>query len=206
MFAKLTDKSFRTYLLEVVYVDEGRDGEQFTQYAFVIENEDQLAERLGGRVHEPKILKVDYLDREQLALFNMFEYLIANTDFAFKNRHNLEIVTSPLTNTLLCIPYDFDYSGFVFTPYAVPHETVPIDDVGERYNKSLCLTEEECEAARQVFLSKKDEIMNLCSTIHGLDDRVRRRVVSFTEDFFDLMENKRLTMRTFVQQCREMEE
>ena len=205
IFSSLTHKSFQTYLLQVEYVDSGRDNESFLQHAFVIEPEDHLAERLGGRVHEPRFLKEDYMDLEQLALFSMFEYMIANTDWAFANRHNMEIVTSPETNTLLTIPYDFDYSGFVHPPYAVPHETVPIDDVSERHNKSYCMTEEMCDFTRNYMLERKDTVLAACQAVPHLTKRTTNFTMSFVEDFFKIIQSERSARRIFVRDCNQMD-
>lgn len=205
LFATLTDKSFRTHLMQVEYIDSGKDNASFVQHAFAIEPADNLAERMGGRVHEPRILKSDFLDQEQLGLFTMFQYMIANTDWNFSNRHNMEIVTSPSTNTLLVIPYDFDYSGFVHPPYAVPHETVPIDEVSERYNKSFCLTDEMCEATRLYFLDKKEDLLAACEAVPHSTKRTLKFTKSFVEDFLKMIGNEKSARRIFARDCDVMD-
>ncbi|MDX1406580.1 MAG: hypothetical protein R3330_00560 [Saprospiraceae bacterium] len=205
LFGVLTDKSFRAHLLQVEYVDTGRDSARFIQHAFAIEPAESLAERLGGRVHEPRLLKEDYLDPEQLALFSMFQYMIANTDWNFSNRHNMEIITSPETQTLLPIPYDFDYSGFVHPPYAVPHETVPIEKVSERYNKSYCLEDDVCESTRAYIVAKKEELLAACRSTPHMNRRTERFAVSFVEQFMGLIRKSKGAMRIFARDCDPMD-
>ncbi|MDX1478786.1 MAG: hypothetical protein R3301_13830 [Saprospiraceae bacterium] len=205
LFATLTHKSFRTHVLQVEYVDSGRDSASFVQHAFVIEPAESLADRLGGRVHEPRVLREEYMDPEQLALFTMFQYMIANTDWNFSNRHNMEIITSPETQTLLPIPYDFDYSGFVHPPYAVPHETVPIESVSQRYNKAYCLSDEICESTRTLLLSKKDALLATCLATPHLTKRTERFAVSFVEEFFGLIRKSKGAIRIFARDCDQID-
>ena len=40
---------------------------------------------------------------------------------------------------LLAIPYDFDMSGFVHTPYARPETGLGIDDVRQRLYQGFCV-------------------------------------------------------------------
>lgn len=202
MFQTLTDKSFRTHLLRIEFVDTGRDNNTFSRYAFVLENADALADRLGGRVYEPVILKEELLNMDHLALMTMFQYMIMNTDWALRNLHNIEIITDRATNSLLAVPYDFDYSGMVNTPYAVPHPDLPIKEVTERYNVGLCLDEEAAEETRQLFMNKRAELEEACQSLPYLTERTKREVQYTLEEFFKDLENKRLVRKIFVQYCK----
>lgn len=204
MFETLTERSLMARLLRVQYIDAGSGQHQFTRYAFVIENEDQIAARFGGRVYEPKILKDHLLDQEQLALFTFFQYMIGNTDWALANRHNVEVITEKSANALLAIPYDFDYSGFVNTGYAAPHETIPVSHVTVRYNKGYCIEDELSERMRQHFLSKKDAILNLCESFEPLDRKTRNSAIKFLDEFFKIMDDPKQTTRVFVKDCRNL--
>lgn len=205
IFQKLTDKGFKTELLKVDYIDTGRDGKVFTRYAFVIENAESLADRMGGRVYNPKLLNAGVLDEDQLALFTMFQYMISNTDWAIKNLHNMEAVTDPVKKAVLVIPYDFDYAGFVGTHYAVVHESLPIKDVKERYNKGICISEDIAEKHRQLFLSKKEEILQACREFKYFNKGAKKETEAYLGEFFMAIESEKNAKRIFCENCKAME-
>ena len=73
-------------------------------------------------------------DRRQMTMVAIFEYMIGNTDWSVPGNHNVKLIMST-TDSLhrpYAIPYDFDYSGFVNTDYAVPDEQLSIASVRER--------------------------------------------------------------------------
>lgn len=201
MFEILTDRAFQTHLLRVEFVDTGQDDKTFSGYAFVLENEDALADRFGGRVYEPTILKEELLNMDQLALTTIFQYMIANSDWALVNRHNVEIITDPSTNSLLAIPYDFDYSGLVNTPYAVPRDELPIDRVTERYNAGVCLTEEAAENVRMLILERREELEETYNNLPYLTEQTKSEIQYMLKPFFKEMENARVVYKIFVQKC-----
>ncbi len=205
IFQKFTDKGFKTELLKIEYIDTGRDGKTFTRYAFAIETAESLADRMGGRVYNPKVMHESVLDSEQLALFTMFQYMIANTDWAVQNLHNLEAVTDPVRKAVLAIPYDFDYSGFVGTHYAVVHESLPINDVTERYNKGVCIDDKACEKYRRLFISKQEEILKMCREFKYFNKGAKKETESFLKGFFTAIENEKNAKKIFCENFKAME-
>lgn len=205
IYEMYSDIGFQTQLLRVDYVDTGRDGKAFTRYGFVIENADAIAERMGGRVYNPKALNTNVVNKDQMALFTMFQYMIANTDWAYLNLHNLEAVTDPKTNSIMVLPYDFDYSGFVNTTYAVVHESLPMESVTERYNKGFCVSEEACEKYRQLFLSKQDEVLQACRDFKYFDKKTKKETEMYLKEFFDAIDSEKSAKKIFCQNCKEAE-
>lgn len=197
-----SEKSFKTELLHVDYIDTGRDNKTFTRYAFIIENANSVADRIGGRVYNPKALKKSIINEEQLALFTMFQYMIANTDWAIESLHNIEAVTDPATSSVLILPYDFDYAGFVGAHYAVVHESLPIDEVTERYNKGFCMTEEICEKLRVKFITRREEVLQACREFKYFDKKTKKATELYLKEFFDKMENHKVAKSTFCENCK----
>lgn len=97
MYNQITPISFKVRLLEITYIDSRGKKKPFTRYGFVIEDVDDVAER-----NECIKLSVEktgdrYVDRDQMTLIYIFEYMIGNTDYALGNMHNVKLVlTSPL--------------------------------------------------------------------------------------------------------------
>jgi len=49
IYNQLTDVSFRVQLVEITYLDTGGENDPLTRMGFLIENEDAMASRVGGR-------------------------------------------------------------------------------------------------------------------------------------------------------------
>lgn len=205
MYEKCSEYYFRTRLMRIEYIDTGRSENVFTRYAFVIEDEDALAERLGGRTYEPKYLKAEVLNQEQLANYTYFQYLIGNTDWHVPNRHNMETIAHEATESVLVIPYDFDYSGFVNTAYAVPNDDIPVRSVTERYNKGYCMSEDLAEEMRIKYLGIQDSIISMCEEFPYFDKASRRDIISYMDEFWALMESDKATRNTFAKDCQPFE-
>ena len=204
LYRLVSDNGFKTELVRVEYIDTGRDGKSFVRYGFVIEDVESVAERIGGREYSPKILNTNVLNEDQLALFNMFQYMIANTDWAIQNRHNLKAFTDPATKSVLIIPYDFDYAGFVDTHYAVVHESLPMEDVRERYNKGYCISEEACAKFTRLFMSKKEEILKLCENFAYFNNKTRKSTEFYLKQFFEDIEDDKRANAIFCKNCKVM--
>jgi hypothetical protein len=205
MLRMLTDYSLDARLTRVTYIDTGRDGKAFTRYAFMIQHEEEMAASFGGRNYEPKLLKPELLNPEQMALFTFFQYMIGNTDWAYGNCHNVMVFTHPESGTLIPVAYDFDYSGLVNTTYAVPHETLPIKEVSTRHNKGYCIDEDLCEKMRLFFLSRKEAIYSYCQEFSPLHPKVREDVTGYLDPFFKMLESEKQTQRVFVRDCGMMD-
>ena len=206
MYEHLTDMSFRTQLLKVEYVDDRGKEKSFTRFAFVLENEDALAERLGGRIYEPRLIKPDIINEKQMALFTFFEYLVANTDWHMPNRHNMETILHPPSESVIVVPYDFDYSGLVHTTYAVPNDDIPVRTVTERYNKGYCLETGITEVTRRYFLEHRDAMIATCEELPYFDKQTRNYVLNFMEDFWQTLENEKAIKNIFARNCQVFEE
>jgi hypothetical protein len=83
MLNELTDRSFRVRWANVEYVYSDNDRRApFIEPAFLIEEDWEVAGRLGMQVVEAESLSVASLDSGHTALLAAFQYLIGNTDWA----------------------------------------------------------------------------------------------------------------------------
>lgn len=202
IFEHFSEASFKSALMRIEFVDLGRKEKSYTRYAFAIEDVDEMAERVGGYEYQPNAISEQALDTDQLALFTMFQYMIANTDWGIVNLHNLKTITDTVKRVLLPVPYDFDYSGFVDAAYAVPNEFCPIEDVIERYNWGKCLPEESVENARVIMLSKRDEIQEMITTSPYLEERYAKQLSGYLDPFFEDLEDPKRINHIFCVNCR----
>ena len=115
MYNMLTDLSFKTKLAKVTYKDLKNRMKEYTQYAFFIEDIDDLAARKGYKEESKKMYLTEQTDRQTMTLVGMFEYMIGNTDWSVPNFHNIKLLKPANDSfaTPLVVPYDFDFAGLV---------------------------------------------------------------------------------------------
>lgn len=189
MLNSLTDKSFRVQIARVTYQDREGDMAPFTQYAIILENAQEMAQRLEGRIVEDNQPATKQIDAEQYRLLTVFQYMIGNTDWNLADQHNIKMVQLEGKSAPTPVPYDFDYAGLVNAPYAKPHPQMPIDHVTQRFFQ---WRGKDCESLRHtiaIFKAKKAELLQLCHTIQGLSESSRRQVAGYLNEFYHIIEN-----------------
>lgn len=201
MYQVFTDESFRVQLFDVTFMDTGEEKDEYNGYAFLIESEEQLGERLGLQQHENKLVNESKLDPKQVGLITFFQYMIANTDWAILNKHNLGVYENDDRTEYRIIPYDFDYSGFVNTPYSQPQEGIPIKHVKERYNKAYCLDDDIAAELGGMFVAKEREILSLLSGFPGIDEKQRKKLLNYMESFFKQISKPKAVKQIFCRDC-----
>jgi hypothetical protein len=177
-------------LAKVRYVDSQKKLPDLQRFGFLIENENELAGRLSGRILEEEHGPVKSIDKAQYKLFTVFQYMVGNTDWSLNNRHNAMLIL-PQESELpmpFPVPYDFDFSGMVDAPYAVPHYTMPIASVKERFFQWRGDQKEDFSDVFALFSSKKEQMLQMCRTFEPLNAECRAGVVSYLESFYELLE------------------
>ena len=190
LFNLVTPVSFRARLATVDYVDPG--GKPITtRWGFFIEDKDDVARRnnlrpanVGDRISSTQ------LEARQAARVAMFEYMIGNLDWSMIAGprgegccHNSRLA-SGAGGTLIPFPYDFDYSGLVDAPYAVPPEGFKISSVRRRIYRGHCRHNAEALAAAAEFRSKRPAIEALFGQVPGLEEKTRRSAIAYLGGFF----------------------
>ncbi len=171
IFNLISDISYRVRLLRIRYedTDERLRRLDHTYYGFVIESDDELAARVGGNVEKATGVLYSRLDTVQTARVNVFQYLIANTDWSFVSHleeemccHNLDLIEKD--GGLFPVPFDFDLSGIVNPSYAR----------GEARRKRITTREYSgyCRSPIDSVAAALDEIVELRSQILAVVEAV----------------------------------
>jgi hypothetical protein len=199
-----TEMSFRVRLLNVKYVDSRGKSKSFTQYAYVIEDVDDLAKRNGCREKKGKSYKSEETDRDMMTLVGVFQFMIGNTDWSIPNYHNVKLL-GPKNDSLavpFVVPYDFDYSGFVNTAYAVPTDELGLYGVTERLYRGFPRTMQEIETMADVFIQKEEQVKAIINNFSLCDTKVKKHMISYVESFYQIMRNKKQLKSIFVDNAR----
>ena len=199
LFTRLT---FEARLLRVTFADSAGRGRPMTRYAFVTEDPERLADRLGGTIVVPVTgAPLVRPSPTYNALLGVFQYFIGNTDWSVPGHHNIELMH--IGDTTFGIPFDFDWAGVVAAPYARPAAQLPIRDVRERYFLGFCLPETLLEPELARFESLRDSIAAVYRALPGLQLRTLERTLRYYDEFYTLVaDRRRFFDRVVRRECR----
>jgi len=203
IFQLLTPASFRTRLVRITYVDTGRKNKETNTWGFILEPEELLAERLNGVVIKDLNPGIDRMEWESMNLVSVFEYMIGNPDYSIRGLHNVKLLGLPGYRSVgyTLVPYDFDYSGFVNTIYAIPDDILPIETVTERIYLGPCREREEYRRTLDYVQEYQEEIMSLVSSFPYLSKGQKKEIRYYLEHYFEQSEKSGLE-HVFRNSCR----
>ena len=191
IFNLVSPVSYRARLATINYVEP--NGKNLTtRYGFFIEDTDDVARRNGLReaVVGDRIPSAQ-LDPRQSARLALFQYMIGNLDWSMRAGpagegccHNSRLLggASPLKTP---VPYDFDYSGLVDAPYAVPPDKYKIGSVRTRVYQGYCRHNGEALAAAAEFRSARPSIEAMFGQIPGMEPRTRKGALDYLSRFYN---------------------
>lgn len=200
----LTEMSFRVRLLNLRWEDTTNKTKPMTEYAFLIEDVKDLAERNDCFDLKNAKLKTEATDRKRMTLVAVFEYMIGNTDWAVPNDHNVKLII-PKTDSShrpYVIPYDFDYSGLVNTDYAVPDERLPIQTVRERLYCGFPRSLPELNDVLALFKERKTAVYDLINNFNLLTARNKKEMIDYLDEFFSTINNPVQVNDIFIRNAR----
>jgi hypothetical protein len=198
IYALVSPMAFRARLAKITYVDPA--GQKLTtRYGMFLEDDSDVARRFEARSIElPRVYFKD-LDQESLMTMALFEYMIANSDVSILKLHNVKLLVTE-QRTIYPVPYDFDFSGLVDTPYAHPDPKLGIQSVRDRIYRGPCRSDSEFNEALEKFRTKKTEILALYESLPDLSAGYRKAARSYLEDFYSAIARNRVK-QTFVDGC-----
>ena len=189
IFNLISPASFRVRLATVNYA-ESSGKVTATRWGFFIEDVSNAAHRIGMKQAKTgdRILP-NQLDPQQAARVALFEYMIGNLDWSMRAGpkgegccHNGRLIggSGPKYTPL---PYDFDYSGLVDAPYAVPPEGFKINSVKDRVFRGYCQFNPQAGAAAAEFRAQRPAIEGIFGRL-PLTDRTRGKALGYLADFY----------------------
>lgn len=206
LYNVVTPQSHRVRLARISYVDDGREVDR--KLGFFIEDTDDTARRVGMKEIDTGRIPVRSLNRDAIARYALFQYLIGNTDWAMYTGpdptdccHNSKLLgaSADATGDFTPVPYDFDNSGIVDAPYAVPNAVLNIRSVTQRVYRGFCAVNALIPAEAARFRALRPQFEAEIAAIPMLEDRTRQEVLAYIDGFFadiagdDVLEKKLLS-------------
>ncbi len=203
-----TPHSLRARVVTVSYTDSARERELGTRRGILLEDEDRFAERQGWTKFAGPAVEGRQYDPEALAIVEVFQYLIGNTDWsAFAGPrgedccHNV-VPYVRADGTFVPVPYDFDASGIVDPPHAAPDERLRIRNVRQRLYRGRCRTPEQLAPAFGRFEEQRASIVALFDAREGLDPSVAADARAYVEGFYAVLGDAERREKEFFDVCK----
>ncbi len=204
----ITDRSFRVRLLDITYIDTGKKQKNYQAYGFSIEPAEIVAKRNNGILVESPAISGRNLVEEDADRVSMFRYLISDTDWRIKSGHNTKFMKSltDVTDKVITLPYDFDFSGFVGASYTFPQEWSNAESIYDRDYLGYCRNNDESyQKIIDLYLSKEKEVMQAIADFKYLSEKDKKEVEKFTADFFEEIKDSKNFIRKLKNDCHDID-
>ena len=199
MYNLIDKKSFRVRLVKMNFQDSAGKSKTVSEYAFLLEDVKDLAKRnncteFRGRLNQ------EFVDRHQMTIVALFQYMIGNTDWGVSVDHNIRLLSDKKDSTKkpYAVPYDFDFSGLVNAYYALPDDRLGIESVTQRVYRGYSRTMPELQEALDTFRLKKNEIYSLIKEFGLLTPKTKREMTDYLDDFFKQIQDPQGIKQTFI--------
>ena len=202
MYNQLTDMSFQVRLAKINYKDLREKMKPYTQYAFLLEDVDDMAERNKCKEIEGIKFNTEQTNRQQTTIVSLFQYMIGNTDWSVPTYHNVKLIQPDSSAVPYVVPYDFDFAGAINARYAAPVPELGIQSVTERLYRGFPRNMGEVQMALDVFRKQKDNLLSMVKNFELLNKRERDGMYRYVEEFYKIIEDKKYVQKIFIDNPR----
>jgi len=202
----LTPLSFKARLATVDYA-EPSGKVSTTRWGFFLEESDDVGKRNG--LPEAKMgprIEVAQLEPKQAGLAALFEYMMGNLDWSMRAGpqgesccHNAKLFRSGAS--LVPVIYDFDYSGMVDAPYAIPPEGIKVRSVRQRAYRGYCRHNSQALAAAADFRAKRGAIEAVFSQVPGMAERTKSKALAYLGTFYAEIATDDAVRKNILKDC-----
>ncbi len=182
---------FKTRMVDVDFTESrGKNVKNHQLKGILIEDDDLVADRFGGKVMERSVHPLQQDDKTSVQNA-FFQFMIGNTDFSTAFQHNQKLLF--IDKNTITLPYDFDMSGLVDASYAMvsgtEDQTMGITSVKQRVYRGFKRDMNIINEVRQEYLDHKIQMMDavdgLKSSFDDPDEFSEAK--AYISSFFDLI-------------------
>ena len=195
-----SEKHFRVHLVKIKYKTPTEKRFRFERYAIILEDDENMANRLGGKIFDTPNCSLKRMKHEDLKINAVYQFMIGNSDWDPIMVRNIKLVQKDSLEKFDVVPYDFDFSGLVNAPYAIPNPNFDIKNIRDRVMQCKFHSEEELQKVIELFLNKKEPVLDYCKNFKALPKSSRRDIKEYLTSFYSILENEELRKSTFMVQ------
>lgn len=201
LYNLITPQSFRARLVKVTLQDDDNKRMPSPFYGMLLEDEKQMAKR-NHMVAAKKKIKPYETMREPFLRMAVFEYLIGNTDWSVEYMQNIKFIASDSVSKPVTVPYDFDLSGIVDAPYALPAPELKMNSVRERRFRGYCIKDMKgFDSTIAFYNGLRKKIYSLYTDSPLLDEKYKKQTTSYLDQFYSTINNPKALAKEFGYPC-----
>jgi hypothetical protein len=196
----VTPESFKARLVRITLNDTKKKKVTPPFYGFVLEEEQQMATRNHDIVIK-KQMNPEEVAPDAFLKMAVFEYLIGNTDWSVQYQ-NIKIIATDSNAVPVAVPYDFDQTGLVSSPYAQPAEELNMHSVRERRYRGYCIN--DMSAFNDVFAlynRLKPAIYKLYTDCPLFDSKYIKETFRYFDEFYKTINDPAAAKKEFTYPC-----
>jgi hypothetical protein len=190
LYNQLTPMSIRARLAKIDYVTA--DGRPIvSRVGFFLEDIGDVARRNGlVEARMGSRIPVTNLSAADAGRVGVFQYMIGNLDWAMQagpagdNCCHNSLLIGPAAAGLVPVPYDWDFSGLVDTPYATPPDSIRVSSVRQRRYRGFCRFNAEARAAVASIRAQQAPLMSTFAAVPGMDPKTVKKATAYLGGFF----------------------
>lgn len=199
----ITPYHFKTRRIKLEFTDgDGKKNNTYPMTAFFIEDDDLVAKRHHAKVVENMNLHPLALNDTASLQHDLFQYLVANTDWSTTFMHNAKVIFKE-PRKYIPLAYDFDMAGFVDAPYATANADLGISSVRERLYRGFCRNEATVQYVRKQFIDNERAILAVVDSFEKeFNARDFKEMKGYLDEFFTVMKDNTRFKSAILEKCR----
>ncbi len=197
-----TEQSYQVRLVHINLIDSVNNEKSLSIRGFFLEETSQMAKRNNGKTLKLTNFQQESVNRQQMTQLAVYQYLIGNTDWSIAGLHNIKLLFINNNNVPVAVPYDFDWCGFVDSPYAVPAPQIGTSSVRIRVFRGYKRSEEEYLPVIKQFNDKKSEIYQLFENNQLISEKVKKNTKKYFDEFYKMINDPKLVKYQFIKSAR----
>lgn len=195
--------SFKARLVRVSFEDTRSNKKDDPFYAFILEDEDEMAKRYQREIKEINRVQPKETDLHSFLNMAVFQFLIGNTDWSIQFRQNIKLLYAKDIKEPIPVPYDFDHAGIVNAPYALPPIELELSSTRERRYRGFCIEKEQAEFDQTLnfYQEIKDDVYKVYTDCSLIDDKYKKRTLRFLDKFYKILDSPAKRKAAFNYPC-----
>ena len=185
LYNELTPNSFRVQLVNITYQDKHDKNNKVTQYGFIIEDVDEMADRIGGLECDNCMgVPAEKIRTSHEKIMAMFQYMIGNLDYNLNMNRNVKMIRMN-DGTFIPVPYDFDFTVIVGAPYLRPNKDMNQTTAMERIFLGNTKDPDKLNSTIAYFKTKRKNMLEIIRNFDLLGRKDRNQLELYVSSFFD---------------------
>ncbi len=203
LYEDIAEYTFHTRLLRVKLTNtDDKKGETVELLGFFIEDDDDVADRFGGKILGDKRIIPTLMEDTATVRHDFFQMMIGNTDWSGLFQHNEKVLMLD-EKTIVPLAYDFDMTGLVNPPYAQVNKNIGIERVTDRLYRGFCRDPKLMQTIREELLAKETRIFETVEKNRKYIDEAHSKACrQYLKEFFDILKSDRLFGQKILNACR----